>query len=191
MRRCGFPHEFRGEFEPVFRSPDLPIPDAWAPRGRWSQGPLHTFTDDYRQEFFWRRPGEGLIVALSAGICTAPDYTVYNDDAPEWAAHQFFRSLVVAQYWQAQGVDVFPVVQFHGVKSDRYAPGSAWATRGPRSFFDFDYIDRMCRFCEQREASALVVFGKCPPELPEKLSIPVYTRALFSARAIAAQIEVE
>lgn len=51
MRRCGFPHEFRGDFEPVFRSPELPIPDAWAPRGRWSHGPLHTFTDDYRQDF--------------------------------------------------------------------------------------------------------------------------------------------
>lgn len=182
MRRCGFPEQLRGDFEPVFYSPELPIPDYFMPRGRWFSGPLHTFVDDYRQEFFWRRPAEGLIVALSAGVCTAPDFTVFTDDAQEWAAYQFFRSLIVAQFWQFHGVQVMPVVQFHSAKSDRYLPGSVWATRGPRSFFDYDFEDRLKRFCDLREPSAVVVFGKCPEGLSDRIGCPVHARALFSAR---------
>ena len=126
-RRIGLPPAFKTSESPLlFRDPSLPVPDVFAPRGRWSNGPMHTFTDDYRQEFFWRRPQEGLLVALSAGTVTAPDFTVWTDDPAPWAQYQAWRSAVVAQLWQDNGVDVLPVVSFKSNAHQWAKRGSAW-----------------------------------------------------------------
>lgn len=52
IRRVGFPEAFLGLEPMLFRSPSDSIPDTFTARGRWKAGPLHTFCDDYRQEFF-------------------------------------------------------------------------------------------------------------------------------------------
>lgn len=91
MRRVTFPAVFLG-LRPFIRSTSFEVPETFAPRGRWKSGPMHTFVDDYRQEFFWRRPSDGLFVALAARIVTAPDFTIYTDDPPEWRQYQAWRS---------------------------------------------------------------------------------------------------
>ncbi|MDR3158403.1 MAG: DUF4417 domain-containing protein, partial [Zoogloeaceae bacterium] len=124
MRRVGFPREFLDVGSPlVFFAPGhLPeIPEHWSPRGRWRSGAMHTFCDDYRQEFFWRRPLDGALVAMAAGFVTAPDFSVFQDDPPEWAAYQCWRSAVVAAYWQSFGARVLPVVAFGG-HPERFVP---------------------------------------------------------------------
>lgn len=183
-RRVGFPDAFRGVTLSVFRSPDLPIPDRFAARGRWTSGPLHTFCDDYRQEFFWRRPEEGLLVALTAGVATAPDFTVWTDDPAEWADYQVWRSALVASYWQAHGVDVLPVVTFAGNPARFVHPGSAWAVRGPTEATP-EYLDRLAAWADSCRPGLLVVFGRSLPDI----GVPMVQRALSGLCPTAAQKE--
>lgn len=191
MRRVGFPSEFLGIDPVIFCDPSLQIPEAWAPRGRWKgDTAMHTFCDDYRQEFFWRRPMEGLIVASQAGFCTAPDYSVYQDDPFEWAAYQNWRSAVVAAYWQDAGVTVLPVVRFVYGSNQYVLGGSAWAIRGPARYTpEFEWLDSVSEWADVAKPGLLVVFGN-QVEVPASFDFPVVGRALFSSKGLAAQKEV-
>lgn len=177
-RRVGLPAAL-ADVEPLFSYPVAwEVPECFTGRGRWSAGPLHTFVDDFRQEFFWRRPEEGLIVALSAGVCTAPDFTVWVDDPPEWAQYQGWRSAVVASYWSTYGVRVLPVVSFGSGVGRYVGPGSTWAVRGPsRARDDASWLWRLERVCRLDRVGRLVVFGRLPEEL-YSWDVPVLGRRL-------------
>lgn len=183
-RRVGFSSVIGSvHAEELFFDPKRDIPEHWLPRGRWQSGraaALHTFCDDYRQEFFWRRPEEGLLVALAAGTCTAPDFTVWTDDPAQWAQFQVWRSASVAAFWQRHGVDVLPVVSFGGRVEQWVQAGSAWAVRGPSG--GPEEVERWWEQLAQWEAFAfpglLVVFGRMVPA--GVVSCPVVHRALFS-----------
>lgn len=180
-RRVAFPAPFRGLVPDVFRSPDLEIPSVFTARGRWRSGALHTFCDDYRQEFFWRRPEEGLLVALAAGNVVAPDFTVWTDDPQEWASYQVWRSALVASYWQAHGVDVLPVVTFAGQPGRFVRHGSAWAVRGP-TVADEAFMASMRAWAEECRPGLLVVFGRPIPDF----GVPMVKRALFAGMCLSA-----
>lgn len=177
MRRIGFPEDFRGLEPSVFCSPDEQLPEVFTARGRWKAGPMHTFCDDYRQEFFWRRPSEGLIVALSAGVITAPDFTVWNDDPKEWAEYQVWRSALVASFWQSNGVTVLPVLTFAGSPERFVKSGSTWAVRGS---VDPAWILNCCKAVKRCAVGRLVVFGRCPDE--DFVKCPVVRRVLVSSK---------
>jgi hypothetical protein len=182
MRRVGFPVDFLSVGSPlVYFDPVglVEMPQKWLPRGRWQGGAMHTFCDDYRQEFFWRRPGEGVLVAIAAGYVTAPDYTVYSDDPEEWALYQCWRSALVAAYWQKFGVKVLPVVAFKG-KPYRFVPkGSVWAVRGPGRGSDVGvWRSEIEIFCRCALPHSLVVFGNKVAGLP----VPVIARPLLSKK---------
>lgn len=181
-RRVGMPPELVG-VRPieVYADPRLLLPKVWLPRGRWKSGPMHTFVDDYRQEFFWRRPMEGLLVALAAGVCTAPDFSVFADDPPQWAAYQVWRSAVLAQFWQSAGVRVYPVVSLRGNSYQYVRRGSAWAIRGPERATDPDwYSTELEVWARRARPGLLVVFGR---SLPDNVNLPcaVERRALVPA----------
>jgi hypothetical protein len=167
----------------VYFDPERQIPEDWLPRGRWKGGgcAMHTFCDDYRQEFFWRRPMEGAIIANAAGVVTAPDFTVYLDDPPEWAAYQCWRSLLVASFWQSFGVAVLPVVAFRGAPECFVSPGSVWAARGAGRNADLALWRReMLDFELRARPAKIVVFGN-QVSVPG-LAAPLIGRALFSRR---------
>ena len=191
MRRVGFPDAFRCVASvQIFADPTEAIPTKWLPRGRWrGQGvALHTFCDDYRQEFFWRRPFDGLVVATAAGVCTAPDFTVWTDDPEEWARYQCWRSALVGAFWQSHGVRVLPVVAFRG-EPWRFVPrGSVWALRGPSALVPAGvWLADLELFCEMARPALLVVFGNA---LPHSFSgCAVVRRSLFSRMGPAAQKE--
>lgn len=191
VRRLGLPEEFIGVKPDVYLDPGTEIPLLWLPRGRWRGGPIamHTFTDDYRQEFFWRRPVEGAIVAVSSGICTAPDFSVYPDDPMQWAQHQAWRSAVIATYWQELGCRVLPVVSF-GSGIERYVRrGSMWAVRGPaRGGDEALYRAGIEAWARKARPGGLVVFGRA---LPDGLNVrcAVVRRPLVSSKGLAAHVE--
>lgn len=167
IRRVGFPAAFLGVAPGAWCSPDLEIVGDWLPRGRWRPGfALHTFCDDYRQEFFWRRPFEGGMVALAAGVITAPDFSVYDDDPPEWASYQVWRSALVAAFLQSLGVTVIPVVAFRGEPERFVGPGSVWAVRGPGRLSDRSaWVERLQLFSSVARPSRVLIFGRdvCVP----------------------------
>lgn len=185
IRRLHLPDVFRGLMSPVFFDPATEIPAVFAPRGRWKSGPMHTFSDDYRQEVFFRKPYEGLIAALAAGVVTAPDFTIFTDDPEERAAYQFFRSLVVAQFWQQNGVQVLPVVSFHSACSCRVRHGSAWAVRGPRAGGEAEFLFHMSAFVRVFKPALLCVFGRSVVDDAGRIcGVGAVERKLFSARGI-------
>lgn len=140
------------------------------------------FVDDYRQEFVWRRPVEGLLVAVAAGVVTAPDYTVWTNDPPEWAAWQVWRSAVVAGYWGAHGVEVIPVLTFGGSPGRYVAPGSTWAIRAPAVGDETAWRERLVAVLDEVGAGRLLVFGR---RLELDLPIPVVWRRLRSVNGRA------
>jgi len=160
MRRIGLPSEFVGVTPGAFYPVARPVPDGFQGRGRWAAGPMHTFVDDWRQELFWRRPREGLMIALAAGTVTAPDFTSWVDDPPQWREHQAWRSAVVGAYWAAHGVDVLPVVSFESAAHQYVGPGSTWAVRSPGRGTDArSWVDRLAEFVQLAGVGRLVLFG--------------------------------
>lgn len=184
-RRIGYPEAFRNvDPSTLWCDPKTAIPDEWAPRGRWRIGQaMHTFTDDYRQEFFWRRPEEGALIATAAHVCTAPDYTVWVEDPDEWARHQAWRSAVVGAFWQSRGVTVIPVMSWCSALQDYIAPGSLWAVRGPRRDDNGSWRERAAVFEDTLEPGAVLVFGNEPSA--GAFSCPVIRRPLNSSKVEA------
>jgi hypothetical protein len=152
-----------GTFYPV----EWPVPQVWTGRGRWRDGPMHTFVDDWRQEAFWRRPQEGAMVAIAAGDCTAPDFTVYTNDPEPWRRFQAWRSAMVAGYWSSWGVRVMPVVSFASGCHEYVRPGSTWAIRGPARSDAGEWLRQVSAFVELARVGRLVVFGRYLVELEQ------------------------
>lgn len=178
MRRVGFPAEFLGVEPGVFFPVGDPVPSVWQGRGRWNGGgALHTFVDDWRQEFFWRRPQEGRLVASLARIVTAPDFTVWNDDPQTIREYQAWRSAVVGAYWRQVGVKVLPVISFNSGAERYVRPHSTWAIRGPRPAAAGVWLDNLRRFVDAAQVGRLVLFGRAPDEVG-LLGVPVEQRRL-------------
>lgn len=177
-RRVGLPAELVTVTPGSFFAPDWPIPDRFTARGRWQSGPMHFFTDDYRQEFCFRHPVEGLLVSLAAGVCTAPDFTCWTDDPLPWRLYQGWRSALIAGYWQAAGVRVLPVVSFGSGVEQYVRPGSTWSVRGPaRGSDEAAWFVELSAFLARAAAARLVVFGRWVPQF-EALPLEVVSRRL-------------
>lgn len=178
MRRVGFPDAFRG-IEPIMFYPvSDPVPAIFLGRGRWKGGgALHTYVDDYRQEFFWRRPEEGRLVAQLARVVTAPDFTVWDDDPETMRRYQAWRSALVGAYWRQGGVKVLPVISFRSGIADYVNPGSTWSIRGPSARSEAFWIRSLGEFLENATVGRLVVFGRAIDWL-DTLGLPVERRRL-------------
>jgi len=178
----GFPRELvgvqpEGGFYPVTEA----VPAVFLGRGRWKGGgALHWFVDDYRQEFCWRRPQEGRLVASLARIVTAPDFTVWDDDPKAMREHQAWRSALVAAYWREVGVRVLPVISFDSGAERYVKPGSTWAVRGPSGASESRWKAGVSEFCDKARVARLVVFGRALPWL-DTLGIPLELRRLQPA----------
>jgi len=184
QRRHGLPVVLRGVDPGCYYPVDWPLPVAFSGRGRWRGGPLHLFVDDYRQEFFWRRPEEGLLVASAAGVVTAPDFTAWVDDPWPWGLYQGWRSALVAGYWQAAGVRVLPVVSFGTDAFVHVRAGSTWAIRGPVGGREQPWLDRLQDFHQCANIGRLAVFGRVPEGI-EALGVEIVSRRLqLSGRAV-------
>ncbi|MBK7955711.1 MAG: DUF4417 domain-containing protein [Candidatus Accumulibacter sp.] len=136
--------------------------------------------DDYRQEFYWRKPNEGLMVALVASVCTAPDFTVWSDDPVEWKRFQAWRSAMVAGLWAAWGVRVLPVVSFESGAYEYVAAGSTWAVRSPGKGPDVvrQWVKSLSAFARDSDMGRLVLFGRELVGLDQELGVPVLVRGL-------------
>ena len=72
----------------------------------------HFFIDDYRFERLWCDPKGYLpILRRYAGVI-APDFSTYTDMPKPMQMWNVYRSRALAAYWQSQGIEVIPSVQF-------------------------------------------------------------------------------
>ena len=80
--------------------------------GSLKPGYTHFFVDDWRLESVWRDPLYMLDRAFNSRIVTAPDFSIFPDYPFPLSLYQVWRSRYVAYWWQINGVQVVPVLQW-------------------------------------------------------------------------------
>lgn len=151
-------------FPEVFVDPEAADWDSILFR-RWGSGgagPFHTFVDDWRQETFWRNWPESVVHAVDAGICTAPDFSIYLDDPLPLVIYQSWRSRVINRLWLDHGVIAIPVLQWGGqvaTSLQGIRKGSVVAVRGPRREIADEWYGSACLLEDAIEPGLVMQFG--------------------------------
>lgn len=73
---------------------------------------IHMFVDDYQFERLWNQP-ERYINSLRKFDCVfTPDFSLYMDMPIAMKVWNTYRSRLLGQYWQSQGIKVIPTVSW-------------------------------------------------------------------------------
>ena len=73
---------------------------------------VHMFVDDYQFERLWNQP-ERYINSLKQFDCVfTPDFSLYMDMPIAMKIWNVYRSRLLGQYWQSQGIKVIPTVSW-------------------------------------------------------------------------------
>lgn len=73
---------------------------------------VHMFIDDYQFERLWNQP-ERYINSLKQFDCVfTPDFSLYMDMPIAMKIWNTYRSRLLGQYWQNQGIKVIPTVSW-------------------------------------------------------------------------------
>lgn len=73
---------------------------------------VHMFVDDYQFERLWNQP-ERYINSLKQFDCVfTPDFSLYMDMPIAMKIWNTYRSRLLGQYWQNQGIKVIPTVSW-------------------------------------------------------------------------------
>ena len=72
----------------------------------------HFFIDDYRFERLWTKPERYVPIIGQYAGALSPDFSTYTD--MPWPMQQWniYRSRMLMQYWQDNGIEVIPTVQW-------------------------------------------------------------------------------
>ena len=84
----------------------------------------HFFIDDYRFERLWSDPDGYLPVLRQYAGVIGPDYSTYRDMPKPMQMWNAYRTRALESYWQQQGIEVIPNIQFS--QEDTWG----WAVRG-------------------------------------------------------------
>ena len=75
---------------------------------------IHFFIDDYQFERLWNRPDEYIEAVRPYQCMLSPDFSLYTDMTMPTKIWNVYRSRLIGAYYQAQGVEVIPTVQWAG-----------------------------------------------------------------------------
>ena len=70
----------------------------------------HFFLDDYQFERVWNRPYLYLPILKRFKYVTAPAFSFYRDVSYAVSIYNHYRKHFLASYWQANGIQVIPVI---------------------------------------------------------------------------------
>lgn len=85
-------------------------------------GYAHFFIDDYRFERLWNRPETYIEVLRRYRGVLSPDFSTYADMPYPMQAWNCYRSRALASFWQREGIDVIPTLQWSDERSlDEFA----------------------------------------------------------------------
>lgn len=84
----------------------------------------HFFTDDYRFERVWNRPGSYAKKLRLADSVLGPDFSCWRDWPPAAQLWNVYRSRWLCAFWESLGLDVIPTVTWSDTRS------WAWAWAG-------------------------------------------------------------
>lgn len=129
----------------------------------------HFFIDDYRFERVWNKPERYVsIIKRYAGV-VAPDFSTYLDMPYPMQQWNVYRSRALAQYWQSQGIEVIPSLNWSDERSLEFctkglprggvfAVGTAGVlnTESDRERF----AGMLARICAEVHPDALLMHGR-------------------------------
>lgn len=73
---------------------------------------VHFCIDDYRFERVWAQPEMYVDILKRYSGAIAPDFSTYADMPYPMQMWNVYRSRALTQYWQKQGIEVIPLIQF-------------------------------------------------------------------------------
>jgi hypothetical protein len=86
-------------------------------RKRRKEGYLHFFVDDYKFERLWNHPERYVEAIRKYDGMIAPDFSTWRDMSQQQQRYNVYRSRVLTMYYQQQGIDVIPLLQWSDGRS--------------------------------------------------------------------------
>ena len=82
---------------------------------------IHFFIDDYQFERCWNNPEEYLEILRDYDCVLSPDFSLYLDMALPVKVWNVYRSRLLGQYWQRNGLKVIPTISWAEEKTFDFA----------------------------------------------------------------------
>lgn len=73
---------------------------------------IHCFLDDYQIERLWNTPERYLNILKKYECVLTPDYSLYMDMPMAMKIWNTYRSRLIGQYWQKEGIKVIPTISW-------------------------------------------------------------------------------
>ena len=130
---------------------------------------VHFFIDDYRFERLWTKPERYVPIIKQYAGALSPDFSTYTD--MPWPMQQWniYRSRMLMQYWQDNGIEVIPTIQWCDERTveaslEGLPKGGTVAVGTAGIFKSQDGIDRLYmgleRILEEIEPDTILMYGK-------------------------------
>ena len=81
---------------------------------------IHFFIDDYQFERLWERPEEYVSLLNKFAAVLTPDFSLYIDMPAALKIYNIYRSRLLGQFWQRNGIKVIPTVSWAEEDSFEY-----------------------------------------------------------------------
>lgn len=148
---------------------------------------VHFFTDDYAFECAWKEPRRYVDNLRRFPAVIGPDFSSYTDFP--WAVQVFnhYRRQWLARYWQEQGVNIIPNVQFgyndggaslayclDGVPRGAIIATSTIGGMKGRAMREM-WLERFEEVTEALKPSAVLLIGKVPEGIGERYGGEIIT----------------
>lgn len=73
---------------------------------------IHCFVDDYQFERLWNSPDKYLDKLSEYEVILSPDFSLYLDMPMAMKVWNVYRSRLLGQYWQSNGIKVIPTISW-------------------------------------------------------------------------------
>lgn len=73
---------------------------------------IHFFIDDYQFQRIWNSPEQYLSVLNQYQCVLSPDFSLYMNMPMAMKVWNVYRSRLIGQYWQSQGIKVIPTISW-------------------------------------------------------------------------------
>lgn len=179
---------------PVLAPFEGELPERLVPYGQrlrgdeaWAGSAVHFFLDDYRFERVFARPRKTLSVMTTAGIALTPDFSLFRDWPKAMQVWNVYRSRWCGAWWQQNGVQVIPTLQWSTDESFEYAfdglpPQSVVAVSmiGVAPRYQLDFEAGYLKMVERLAPKTVLFYGQAPDwarEFSEVKEYPTFWKA--------------